>query len=333
MSRYRPPPPKSSKYITREGEARLRAELDDLWRVQRPAVTKSVAEAAAQGDRSENAEYIYGKKQLAAQMQAVTQLKTVTRLRVTHARPKSIDFIGEMQNVEELVLEYVSGFSDLSPLANLRRLKSLHTENLRRVSDFGGLAGVSSLRYLAIFGTTDWDQPIESFEFLCGLPALEVLRAWKIINRSPFPAMLPAVGLTSLKQLHIHRSYLPTNEYALMEALFGGSSGVVGADWGPHTVRAYSYVELPPNDIRSALSDAEIRERHPEVLIDYRGDRSIGNPDDLWIEFTGRGVRRVKVGSEMAERRCNEADTAYAAMKREAAALIAKHRQRSKLQR
>jgi transcription elongation factor GreB len=66
MTRYRPPPPKSSKYITPEGEARLRAELDDLWRVQRPAVTKTVAEAAAQGDRSENAEYIYGKKQLAA---------------------------------------------------------------------------------------------------------------------------------------------------------------------------------------------------------------------------------------------------------------------------
>ena len=64
MTRYRPPPPTSSKYVTREGEARLRAELDDLWRVQRPAVTKTVAEAAAQGDRSENAEYIYGKRKL-----------------------------------------------------------------------------------------------------------------------------------------------------------------------------------------------------------------------------------------------------------------------------
>jgi transcription elongation factor GreB len=42
----------------------LRAELDGLWRVQRPQVTRAVAEAAAQGDRSENAEYIYGKRQL-----------------------------------------------------------------------------------------------------------------------------------------------------------------------------------------------------------------------------------------------------------------------------
>jgi transcription elongation factor GreB len=42
----------------------MREELDQLWRVERPAVTRSVAEAAAQGDRSENAEYTYGKKRL-----------------------------------------------------------------------------------------------------------------------------------------------------------------------------------------------------------------------------------------------------------------------------
>ncbi|MGB9669721.1 MAG: transcription elongation factor GreB [Halothiobacillaceae bacterium] len=53
-----------SKYITPEGHARLVAELDDLWRVQRPKVVQAVAEAAALGDRSENAEYIYGKKML-----------------------------------------------------------------------------------------------------------------------------------------------------------------------------------------------------------------------------------------------------------------------------
>ena len=43
---------------------KLRAELDHLWRVERPKVTQAVSEAAAQGDRSENAEYIYGKKRL-----------------------------------------------------------------------------------------------------------------------------------------------------------------------------------------------------------------------------------------------------------------------------
>ncbi|MEM7077277.1 MAG: transcription elongation factor GreB [Pseudomonadota bacterium] len=64
MSRYRPPAPASSPYITAAGQAQLQAELTHLWKVKRPEVTRKVSEAAALGDRSENAEYIYGKKQL-----------------------------------------------------------------------------------------------------------------------------------------------------------------------------------------------------------------------------------------------------------------------------
>jgi transcription elongation factor GreB len=64
LSRYRPPAAQSSKYITPAGERRLRAELETLWRVERPRVTAAVAAAAAQGDRSENAEYTYGKRRL-----------------------------------------------------------------------------------------------------------------------------------------------------------------------------------------------------------------------------------------------------------------------------
>jgi transcription elongation factor GreB len=63
MSRYRPPAPKSSPYITREGYERLQAEARALW-VKRREVTAALAAAAAEGDRSENAEYIYRKKQL-----------------------------------------------------------------------------------------------------------------------------------------------------------------------------------------------------------------------------------------------------------------------------
>ncbi len=64
MSRYRPPTTPGSKYITPEGAKRLRDELDRLWLDERPRVTIAVTEAAAQGDRSENAEYTYGKKRL-----------------------------------------------------------------------------------------------------------------------------------------------------------------------------------------------------------------------------------------------------------------------------
>jgi transcription elongation factor GreB len=64
VSRYRPPTPPGSKYITPEGAKRLRDELDELWHHERPRVTQAVSEAAAQGDRSENAEYTYGKRRL-----------------------------------------------------------------------------------------------------------------------------------------------------------------------------------------------------------------------------------------------------------------------------
>ena len=64
MGRWRPKGKPASKYITPEGHRRLVDELQRLWKEERPPITKSVQEAAAQGDRSENAEYIYGKKQL-----------------------------------------------------------------------------------------------------------------------------------------------------------------------------------------------------------------------------------------------------------------------------
>ena len=64
MGRFRPREPAGSKYITPEGERRLRRELEQLWREERPRVTQAVAAAAAQGDRSENAEYTYGKRRL-----------------------------------------------------------------------------------------------------------------------------------------------------------------------------------------------------------------------------------------------------------------------------
>ena len=64
MGRYRPPSPKSAPYITPEGAQALEQELKQLWKVERPAVTAAVHEAAKNGDRSENGDYIYGKKRL-----------------------------------------------------------------------------------------------------------------------------------------------------------------------------------------------------------------------------------------------------------------------------
>jgi len=64
MRRSAPSASAGSKYITPAGANRLREELEQLWRDERPRVTAAVAAAAAQGDRSENAEYTYGKRRL-----------------------------------------------------------------------------------------------------------------------------------------------------------------------------------------------------------------------------------------------------------------------------
>ena len=63
MGRYRAPAPKSSPYITPQGQQALAAELQSLWK-RRAKVTIALTAAAAEGDRSENAEYIYRKKEL-----------------------------------------------------------------------------------------------------------------------------------------------------------------------------------------------------------------------------------------------------------------------------
>ena len=152
------------------------------------------------------------------QIQAIGALTKVKRLRITFLRTNDLHFLKNLINIEELILEYVSGFSDLSPLLMLTKLKSLHLENLRRVSNFDGLRGLNSLRYLYISGTLDWSQPIENFNFLEGIPNLEIFSLGFIINRSQYPALLPILSLKSLKKIQIGRSTFNVKEYALLEA-------------------------------------------------------------------------------------------------------------------
>jgi transcription elongation factor GreB len=87
-TRYRPPQPASTAVITRAGFERLRAELDDLWRVRRPEVVIALSAAAAEGDRSENAEYTYRKRQLGEIDRRVRYLsKRLDHMRVVETVP------------------------------------------------------------------------------------------------------------------------------------------------------------------------------------------------------------------------------------------------------
>ena len=104
MSRWRPPAEHSTALITREGHARLKAELDDLWRVRRPEVVKALSAAAAEGDRSENAEYTYRKKQLGEIDRRVRYLsKRIPSLKVVESAPTdpTAVFFGALVEVEE----------------------------------------------------------------------------------------------------------------------------------------------------------------------------------------------------------------------------------------
>lgn len=108
MGRWRPPQPKSSPYITRGGYERLQSELKAAW-PRRREVVAALAAAAAEGDRSENAEYIYRKKQLAGIDRRIRYLeRRLPALTVVDRKPDSdsvrfgawVRLAGESEQVE-----------------------------------------------------------------------------------------------------------------------------------------------------------------------------------------------------------------------------------------
>jgi len=104
MSRYRTPAARKSPYITPEGERSLREELNQLWKVERPQVTAAVHEAAKNGDRSENGDYIYGKRRLREIDRRVRYLsKRLDELKVIREAPtdRSRVFFGAWVTLED----------------------------------------------------------------------------------------------------------------------------------------------------------------------------------------------------------------------------------------
>ena len=90
MGRYRPPAPKKSPYITAAGHERLTHELDALWKKRREVVA-ALSAAAAEGDRSENAEYIYRKKQLGEIDRRVRYLqRRLDELKIVDSKPTDV---------------------------------------------------------------------------------------------------------------------------------------------------------------------------------------------------------------------------------------------------
>lgn len=94
MGRWRAPEKPGSPYITPEGAKTLKQELIYLWRTLRPEVVKALSTAAAEGDRSENAEYIYRKKQLGEIDRRLRYLsKRVDIMKIVDRPPSDVSII------------------------------------------------------------------------------------------------------------------------------------------------------------------------------------------------------------------------------------------------
>lgn len=162
MGRWRPPRKPGSPYITADGHRRLEAELKSLW-VKRREVVAALSAAAAEGDRSENAEYIYRKKELGGIDRRIRYLqKRMPDLEIVrHRRAPSQVFFGarvrlETDDGQEIGYRIVgedeadAGRGDInidSPLAQLLLKKSVGDEVTIRVGETDTLAWIESIDY------------------------------------------------------------------------------------------------------------------------------------------------------------------------------------------
>lgn len=164
------------------------------------------------------------------QVELVSNLKGIKRLSINGYRPKTIEFLAKMTDLEELSLDAVSGFDDISPIQKLPNLRALNLDLLRRVNDFGPLSKLNTLKFLRIVGNYDFNQPIQNFGFCKGLKNLEFLIIDDVRVLEKEHAASPFVHLKSLKYIGMPSNAFPVEEYAFIaEAL----SEVEGAEKAP----------------------------------------------------------------------------------------------------
>ncbi len=97
-------------YITQDGFYRLSEELSYLWKVKRPEIVRAITTAAAEGDRSENAEYIYRKKELRETDRKIRYLERHLKdIQVVRDKPRQRDkvFFGARVLLEDEAGEQV----------------------------------------------------------------------------------------------------------------------------------------------------------------------------------------------------------------------------------
>lgn len=243
-----------------------------------------------------------------AQLAALAQLPQLTALRISHARPKTLAMLEGMHGLRELVLEYVSAFSDLSPVGRLPALQALHMENLRRVHDFSGLAGATALRDLTLLGTLDWNQPVDDFGFLAGLPALERLNVSWFRAPKVSPVMGALLALPRLATLEMGMSGLPLEEFAWIEANLPHVDGAVR----PATIPCHGQNhEIGTRDPRFSMPLAEFYQ-HIDVYVGHQGRRFRSTGFDAML--LGKGERNATGTPEAVLAKCTQHRQRYYAL-------------------
>lgn len=143
MGRWRPPAPQSSPYITPAGFATLQQELKDIW-TRRRDVVKALAAAAAEGDRSENAEYIYRKKELAG---------LDRRIRYLQKRLPALTVVERQANTGAVYFGAVVTLTDASGVSRAHRLVGPDETDAK-----SGAISIDSPLAKAILGKTVGDE-------------------------------------------------------------------------------------------------------------------------------------------------------------------------------
>ncbi len=159
MGRYRPPQPRGAKYITPGGKQALEQELKHLLQTERPRVTAALSEAAKEGDRSENAEYIYRKKQLREMDRRIRYLiKRNEEVNVVHRLPEdqSAVYFGAWVLLEdECGVEHrfrIVGTDERDPKAGLISIDSPMAQSLlkKKVDDEVSVCTHKGVKYYSI---------------------------------------------------------------------------------------------------------------------------------------------------------------------------------------
>ena len=245
------------------------------------------------------------------QLAFVSQLRRLKRLRITHARPKDINFLSRLDDLEEVVLEYVSGFEDLSPIGRLPRLTALHLENLRQVSDFSPLGSAAELKYLGIRGTLDWAQPVESFDFLSDNSNLEYLVIGSIRPPKGERPLASLEGLEKIKKINIAMSSFPLEVFAWLEARRPEVEGATR----PAFVRfGGENREINRRDVRYRMPKEEF-ERHANLFVGNDGKRYHWVPHQAAL--LGKGQRGLTGKQEAVDKACMAHEEKYRTMVQE----------------